>query len=72
MKYIKNTLLIAFLISPFFLVSQQEGTIIYTESVSFDFEAPEGMEDMFKDMPKSRSSEKKLIFKDGKFQHMLF
>ncbi len=66
MKYIKNTLLIAFLISPFFLVSQQEGTIIYTESVSFDFEAPEGMEDMFKDMPKSRSSEKKLIFKDGK------
>ena len=50
---------------PFILNAQTEGTIIYTQTVSFDFEAPEGMEDMFKNMPKSQSSEKILLFKDS-------
>jgi GLPGLI family protein len=66
MKKIYFLLAIFLMISPLWIYAQPEGTIIYTESVSFDFEAPEGMEDMFKDMPKSRSSDKKLIFKEGK------
>jgi len=47
------------------LFAQTEGTILYTETVEFNLEAPEGMEEMFKNMPKSRSSNKTLIYKDG-------
>ncbi|MEE9372892.1 MAG: GLPGLI family protein [Saprospiraceae bacterium] len=61
MKYFSFILL---LLLPILMSAQEEGTIIYTETISFSFEAPEGMEDLFKSIPKSRSSEKKLIFKD--------
>ena len=56
-----SILLLAILI-PVWLVSQHEGTITYVETTKFEFDAPEGMEDMFKDMPSSRSTTKSLIF----------
>lgn len=71
MKRINLFISIAMVCISSLLIGQKEGTIIYTETRSFDFEAPEGMEDMFKDMPKSQSSEKRLIFKDGRSLYML-
>ena len=66
MKRINFLLLFILCISFSAVTAQNEGTIIFTETVKLNIEAPEGMEEMFKDLPKSQSSEKKLIFKDGK------
>jgi len=45
---------------------QKEGTIQYVRVTQLSFDAPEGMEDMFKNMPKEQSSEKVLLYSGKK------
>lgn len=50
------------LLLAFTIHAQIEGTIKYVQVTQLDFEAPEGMEEMFKNMPKEQTNEKVLIF----------
>ena len=61
----KKIICIALLFIPLSVLSQKEGTIVYSETVKMDFKAPEGMEEMFKDIPRSRTSTKSLQFKSN-------
>ncbi len=44
------------------VMGQKEGTIQYVRVTQLSFEAPEGMEAMFKNMPKEQSTDKVLLF----------
>ena len=46
--------------------AQKEGTIKYVRVTQLSFEAPEGMEEMFKNMPKERTSDKVLLYTSKK------
>lgn len=54
-----STLAIMLTVSVF---AQKQGTIKYVRVTQLSFEAPEGMEEMFKNMPKERSSDKVLLY----------
>jgi len=46
--------------------AQTEGSITYMRVMQLKIEAPEGMEEMFKNMPKERSAEKVLLYSGKK------
>lgn len=58
-----STLALLFVVSAF---AQKEGTIKYIRVTQLKIEAPEGMEEMFKNMPKEQSAEKVLIYNGKK------
>ena len=62
MKYL--ALLIAILIG-YTVSAQSSGQITYVQTVSIDIDVPEGMEEMFKNIPRSRTSKKILEFNEG-------
>ena len=52
------------------LSAQKEGTINYVRVTQLKIEAPKGMEEMFKNMPKEQSSEKVLLYSGKKSIYM--
>jgi GLPGLI family protein len=58
----KIHVILLLLLIPYVMVSQNKGTITFTETVKFNLDVPEGMEDMFAKVPKQRSSNKVLYY----------
>ena len=59
-------LIVALLISlPFFLMAQTQGVIKYEETVSFQIDLPEGMEEFKSQIPNSQTNKMDLTFTEG-------
>ncbi|MBT8219348.1 MAG: GLPGLI family protein [Bacteroidia bacterium] len=69
---LRSILFLLLMCSSVMLFAQKEGTIQYTIVNQLNFEAPEGMEEMFKNMPKERSSKRELLFtsEEGLFRNV--